>query len=217
MHTQSWLISIFVLLFLSGCSTSPQEMSRMLAVSPTRLEAMPNETKNTLMHAYRSNIVKRQHAISQSHTSSPRRLSVEIRDGTAAIAPTYVQQKFNAKTVAIYANQCQEVQLKDAKDHKLHAYLTLCYLDNQLYIDPSSTNTDYPVGSVIIPVNADIANSQSFCGLNTKGNARLHQSCVTISMANQPAKSAHKTLHVAERNKTFTPKPRVDTGDIDDA
>lgn len=216
MYTRTWFLSAFALLFLSGCGTSPQEMSRMLAVSPTRLEAMPKDSQNTLMHAYRSNLTARQRAVSQSHTSSPRRLSVEIRNGTAAIAPTYTQHKFTPKTVAVFANQCQEVSLEDAQDRKQYAHLMLCYLNNQLYIDPSSTNTDYPVGSVIIPINTDLANSQSFCDLNTQGNARLRQSCVTISMANQPAKSAHKMLHMAAKNKTFTPKLREETDEFDD-
>lgn len=208
MQNRHKLLSLLALSLLAGCTPNTEETSRMLAVSPTRLESMPSETKRTLIHNYRVNLAKRQQVAGNSRTTTPKRLSVQINDGTAAIAPTYQQHNFFAQTVSIHANQCQEVSLASKHDKNQFAHLILCYLNNQLYIDPSSTDLTYPVGSVIIPIENALSTNQSFCGLNTQGNAHLKKTCLTISMVNKKANGTHKTLHGADKNQTFKPSPR---------
>ena len=205
------VISIVSMFLLCSCqmSMSEEEQSKKLALSDQSLKSLSPSEKNEYIQTYRSNLGKRRFAqMTSSITQSPS-LYITVSDGLASMPPLYSAASFKTASIELNGNGCDEINLHSQNDPKQYSTLSLCYLNDFLYIDASSRDRKYPIGSVIIPISSKVADSQKFCPLSTKGNSRLQGACITVKQRGTPGSPRPmQTVSQAPKNKKFRAKLR---------
>lgn len=211
---QSILITGMILTLLSGCSIDPEQESVALAMSKSQIESLDVNTKQKYIAAYRHNQKVMRSAQLYSQTSQHNTVTVTLSDALARTHPNYQHERIKPTRFTLKGNQCDIIHIS-AKDSKNESYLSACYLNNQLYLDASSIDENYPVGSFIIPISNIVDSTQSFCEVKTKGNAQLRQACLSISTNETDSTRPVQKLTQAKKNKQFTAKPRLDESSDD--
>jgi len=205
-------------LLLSGCQPSVEEQSVRLAMSKTQIEALSDDKRALYLNTAQSNMNTRRYAQLFSRTKQAPALTITASHGSAALGPTYQQAAFETATIELPGNHCVDMVLKKPGSENHSTPLTLCYLDDKLYVDPSSIDENYPIGSMIIPVDARLVDRQKFCQVNTKGDARLRGACLLVQqqIGTTQTKRPVQLVNHAPKNKHFSPKPREESYDYDD-
>lgn len=208
MHIFSFILPSVFIAMLGGCGMSVEEQSQKLALSKPTVESLSPHDRNTYLATYRTNKRKRSLTQVTSHTTQSPSLHISLSGGTAALPPTYHPQKFNPLSMNILGDHCEDALLHSSQSSH-PATLSLCYLNDTLFVDASSTDSQYPVGSMIIPISSKVTGKQQFCGLSTQGNAKLNNVCLTIT---QPSESLHsnsvQAVTPSPKNKQFIAEPR---------
>lgn len=202
------LISILVLVTLSGCQSDPVETAKVLAISESHFKALPPEKQRQYTYTYRNNLSKRQSAQMRSYTKNHSVISVDVRGGKAKMYPHYLSEAYKAERVSVPANRCKTMTLTSQKNPSHTGSLLLCYLSDKLYIDASNIDENYPTGSIIIPIHTQVAGRMQFCQLNTKGSAHLLDACLTVTLPNADSSLPVEKLAAAPKNRGFKPKLR---------
>ncbi len=197
---------VTLLTLLNGCSMDPEQESLTLAMPKSKIESLNPETKKQYIAVYRNNQSAKRATQLHSQMSGGDTISVTISKGLARMHPNYQSERVKPMQFTLRGNQCDTIQIQ-SKESKKFSLLSACYLNNQLYIDESSTNEHYPVGSLIIPIPANFA-AQEFCEVKTKGNAQLMQACLSISTNTTDSTKPKQRLTKARKNKGFTAKVR---------
>ena len=198
------LVALFGML-LSGCQMTPEAQSSLLAMSRSDIELLSPSARSRHMATAQQSINKRYYAQFFSRTEQAPTLQVSVSGGTAAMAPTYAAGPYHAAVVQVQANQCNSATLRSVEHQGQSATLSLCYLNDKLYVDASSIDANYPLGSIIIPISNRFVSQQRFCQMRTKGNAKLSGACMLI--AQQGDKQNHdrpvQLVNRAEKNPSF--------------
>ena len=198
-----------MLSFLSGCQISPEQHAKMLALSPQQFAQLNPETLKNYDDAYHQNLQALSNELSKSHMPRHQHIQIKIHGGMAQFSPDYTTYAFQSTYVDIPANRCIDTQLTASRNPEKQTQLSLCYLNDTLYVDSSSTNTHYPIGSIQLPIQYRLSQMQQFCQLNSQGNTKLHDSCITIQHHNTDPTLPTQTLTLAPENTSFVVKPRV--------
>ena len=202
-----WVASLFVVfvMLLSGCQMTPEAESSLLAMSRSDIELLSPSARSRHTATAQQSINKRYYAQFFSRTEQAPTLQVSVSGGTAAMAPTYAAGAYHATVVQVPANQCTSANLRSVEHQGQSATLSLCYLNDKLYVDASSIDANYPLGSFIIPISNRFVSQQRFCQMRTKGNAKLSGACMLI--AQQGDKQNHdrpvQLVNRAEKNPSF--------------
>lgn len=204
------------LISMSGCKMDPEEQSRALAMSKDSIAALTPAQQNAYLATYKNNQRTKHATQIASQMNSSKALTVTLTQGSARMSPSYIQSPFSKGKMIIKANQCDTMTLKAYGNHKHTAQLSLCYLDDKLYVDASSIDPNYPVGSIIIPIMARMDGPQSFCQMASKGNAQLSNSCITVDAQNSELSLPTSLLTKAGKNQKFTAKTREIKGSDED-
>ena len=196
---------------LSGCQMSPADQSTLLAMPQNEVESMSANQRSTYVSTANTSASKRYYAQFFSRTQEADSLRITISGGTAALAPQYQPGRYRPVVTQLAANKCEMVSLQSLTASDQVASLSLCYLNDKLYVDASSTNSQYPMGSMIIPISHRFVAEQRFCQLRTKGNAKLSDACMLVqqngraSVSNKPVQQVNR----APKNPAFSPSPRA--------
>lgn len=212
--SSTFLLSAALLTLLTACQMPVEEQSEKLALSTSTIDGLPEATKNAYVSTYKKNRSKKRFAQLLSSNSQSPSLMVTVSDGAASMPPNYQSQAFKTASMEVFGNRCDEIYLYPLKGGDIYSTLTLCYLNDSLYVDASSIDPDYPIGSVIIPISSQTADKQKFCNLSTKGNAKLQSACLTITQQHQEAHSRPlQVVNKAPKNKDFKPTLRDSSGE----
>lgn len=204
-------------LLLSGCQPSVEEQSAQLAMSKPQIQALSDDKRALYLNTAQSNLNTRRYAQLFSRTKQAQGLTITASHGSAALGPTYQQIAFETESIELAGNHCVDMILRKAGSKNNFSPLTLCYLDDKLYVDPSSIDEKYPIGSMIIPIDAKLAERQKFCQVNTKGDARLKDVCLLVQQHVDSSQSQRpvQLVNHAPKNKKFSAKPREENFDSD--
>ena len=214
MNISSTLLSVAFLTLLSACQMPVEEQSEKLALSTSTLNELPEATRNAYVSTYKKNRSKKRFAQLLSSNSQSPSLMVTVSDGAATIPPHYQSQAFKTASMEVFGNRCDELYLYPLNGGDTYSTLSLCYLDDSLYVDASSIDPDYPIGSVIIPISSQTADKQKFCNLSTKGNSKLQSACLTITQQHHVSHSRPlQVVNKAPKNKDFKPSLRDSSGE----
>ena len=197
--------------FLNGCQMSPSEQSALLAMSKEDIRALSGNQRATYISTANTSKSKRYYAQFFSRTQEADSLRITISGGTAALSPQYQPGRYHPVVTELSANKCEIIALQSTSVAEHTASLSLCYLNDKLYVDASSTDSHYPMGSMIIPISHRFVSEQRFCQLRTKGNAKLTDACLLVQQHNvmRHNKKPVQQVNRAPKNTSFTPKLRT--------
>lgn len=205
--TFSWL--------LSGCQMSPADQSSLLAMSQNDVKSLTSNQRSTYISTANASSSKRYYAQFFSRTQEADSLRITISGGTASLSPQYQPGRYRPVVTQLDANKCEMIPLQSPTTSDQSASLSLCYLNDKLYVDASSTDSKYPMGSMIIPISHRFVAEQRFCQLRTKGNARLTDACILVQQSGSALgdKKPVQQVNRAPKNTAFSPSPRAADGE----
>ena len=205
-------LSAVILTLLSACHMPIEEQSEKLALPTSTINDLPEATRQAYVSTYKKNRSKKRFAQLISRNTQSPSLMVTLSDGSTTIPPNYQSQAFKTTSMEVFGNRCDELYLYPLNGSDTYSTLSLCYIDDSLYVDASSIDPDYPIGSVIIPISSKTADQQKFCDLSTQGNAKLQNACLTITQQHRAAYARPlQVVNKAPENRDFKPSLRSDS------
>lgn len=174
--------ALLLLSMLCGCDQRTTYRPVDMGYTDAQWEALPAYSKSSTIYNHEKSLRVRQSA--RASVLNPGDiLVVSIEGGTARMGPDRQILAFKKVATAIrHQGGCENMRMQAEDDASLYTHLSVCVHKDSLYIDASSQQPCFSLGSRIIPVNDILRQGISLCEFTTEGNASVKDACLTLQL-----------------------------------
>ena len=174
--------ALFLLSMLCGCAQRDTYRPIDMGYTDDHWEALPAYSRSSIIYNHEKSLRVQQSA--RASVLNPGEiLVVSIEGGTARMGPDREALAYKKVATSIrHQGGCENMRLQANHDASLYTHLSVCVHKDSLYIDASSQQSCFSLGSRILPVNDILRQGISLCEFTTEGNASVEDACLTVQL-----------------------------------
>lgn len=171
-----FLIAVLLLLFFSGCTS----ISTNLGIAEAEWSNYTQQKQQELLNHYEK-ATEEYNKFKNSGVDEKIFLEIGIHGGQVMMSQFYSWQNYNQANFIIFKGQCRDIVLQNSTNENIQTELSVCFLENTLYLDRSHYDLTKKIGSISINYSPLWLSGFAYRGISSSGYVKLNNVTVEIT------------------------------------